>query len=68
MLDLLGSEGADLVGLIGTNIRFAAPVFNARNREADLLNNLRVASIGQCVDLRYHVDYLGDSASVNERL
>ena len=57
-----------MVLLIGTNIRFEAPVLNARIRKAYLHNNLRVASIGERVDLRYDVDYLGDSASVVEQL
>jgi NADH dehydrogenase (ubiquinone) Fe-S protein 1 len=63
-----GVEEADLLILIGTNIRFEAPVLNARIRKGFLHNNLRVAVLGQAVDLRYDYDHLGESIGALEEL
>lgn len=63
-----GVEEADLVILIGTNIRFEAPVLNARIRKAYLHNGLRVAVVGQANDLHYQYDHLGDSIKDLEQL
>lgn len=65
---MTGVEEADLLILIGTNIRFEAPVLNARIRKALLHNNLRVAVVGQAVDLRYPYDHLGESIEALEEL
>lgn len=65
---ITGVEEADLVVLIGTNARFEAPVLNARIRKAFLHNNLRIASIGAKVDLRYEYDHLGDDVEALEKL
>ncbi|XP_055341811.1 NADH-ubiquinone oxidoreductase 75 kDa subunit, mitochondrial-like [Paramacrobiotus metropolitanus] len=63
-----GIEEADLVLLIGTNARFEAPVLNARIRKGYLHNNLRVAVIGEAVDLRYEYDHLGGDVAALEQL
>lgn len=65
---IIGVEEADLVVLIGTNIRFEAPVLNARIRKGFLHNNLRVALIGEAVDLRYEYDHLGGDLPALEKL
>lgn len=61
-------EEADLVLLVGTNPRFEATLFNTRLRKSNIHNDLRVALIGEEVDLTYKYDYLGDSASALEEL
>jgi NADH-quinone oxidoreductase subunit G len=55
---IAGVEAADALLLIGTNPRWEAPVLNARIRKA-WLAGLRVASIGEAVDLTYPVEQLG---------
>ena len=61
-------EEADLVLLVGTNPRFEATLFNTRVRKSNIHNDLRVALIGEQVDLTYKYDYLGDSASALQEL
>ncbi|OQV22638.1 NADH-ubiquinone oxidoreductase 75 kDa subunit, mitochondrial [Hypsibius exemplaris] len=65
---ITGVEEADLVILIGTNIRFEAPVLNARIRKAYLHNNLRVAVVGKKTDLHYEYDHVGDTIQALEQL
>lgn len=61
-------EEADLVLLIGTNPRYEATLFNTRLRKSTINNELKVALIGEKVDLTYEYDHLGDSASAIEAL
>ena len=61
-------EEADLIILVGTNTRYEAPLFNTRIRKAHVHNELRVAVLGEKVDLSYNYDYLGDSAQTLEDL
>jgi NADH dehydrogenase (ubiquinone) Fe-S protein 1 len=61
-------EEADLVLLIGTNPRFEATLFNTRLRKSTINHELKVALLGEKVDLSYEYDHLGDSASVLEEL
>lgn len=61
-------EDADLVLMIGTNPRFEATLFNTRVRKGQINNELRVALLGQKVDLTYEYDYLGDSTEALEQL
>jgi NADH-quinone oxidoreductase subunit G len=56
---IVGLETADAVLLVGTNLRWEAPLVNTRLRKAWLQNGLRAASIGPGADLTYPVDYLG---------
>lgn len=49
-------EDADFVLLIGTNVRFEAPLLNARIRKAFIHKETDVALIGPQVDLTY--DYM----------
>src|SRR5580658_5842872 len=61
---IAGVEAADALLLIGTNLRWEAPVLNARIRKTWLAGNLKVANVGQAYDLTYPVQQLGASASV----
>ncbi|KPI99867.1 NADH-ubiquinone oxidoreductase 75 kDa subunit, mitochondrial [Papilio xuthus] len=57
-------EEADFVLLIGTNVRFEAPLLNTRIRKAFMHKETDVALIGPQVDLTYDYMYVGDSASI----
>ncbi|XP_026495934.1 NADH-ubiquinone oxidoreductase 75 kDa subunit, mitochondrial [Vanessa tameamea] len=57
-------EDADFVLLIGTNVRFEAPLLNARIRKAFVHKETDIALIGPQVDLTYDYMHVGDSASV----
>jgi len=61
---IAGVEAADALLLIGTNLRWEAPVLNARIRKTWLTGGLKVANVGQAYDLTYPVQQLGASASV----
>jgi len=52
-------ENADAVLLIGTNLRWEAPLINTRVRKAWLNNQTKVAVIGEKNDLTYPYEYLG---------
>ncbi|XP_072944690.1 NADH-ubiquinone oxidoreductase 75 kDa subunit, mitochondrial [Epargyreus clarus] len=57
-------EDADFVLLIGTNVRFEAPLLNARIRKAFVHKETDIALVGPKVDLTYEYMHVGDSASV----
>ncbi|XP_047992886.1 NADH-ubiquinone oxidoreductase 75 kDa subunit, mitochondrial [Leguminivora glycinivorella] len=57
-------EEADLVLLVGTNVRFEAPLLNARIRKAFIHRDTDVAFIGPKVDLTYEYIHVGDDASI----
>ena len=59
-------EEADTLLLIGTNPRYEATLFNTRIRKSTIHNELKVALIGEKVNLSYGYDYLGQSAQVLE--
>ena len=61
---IAGIDSTDLVLLIGTNLRWEAPVLNARVRKAWLSGGLKVANVGAAYDLTYAVAQLGADASV----
>ncbi len=65
---IAGVEVADLVLLIGTNLRWEAPVLNARMRKLWLNTNVRFANIGKAYDLTYPVTQLGETADVLQAL
>ncbi len=54
-----GIEAADALLLVGSNLRWEAPVLNARVRKAWLYGNLKIANIGLPYDLTYPVEQLG---------
>ncbi|CAK1587117.1 unnamed protein product [Parnassius mnemosyne] len=57
-------EDADFVLLIGTNVRFEAPLLNTRIRKAFIHKDTDVALIGPKVDLTYDYVHVGESASI----
>ncbi len=56
---IAGLETADAVLLVGTNLRWEAPLINTRLRKAWTQGNLQAAAIGPDADLTYPVEYLG---------
>ncbi|XP_050348047.1 NADH-ubiquinone oxidoreductase 75 kDa subunit, mitochondrial [Nymphalis io] len=61
-------EDADFVLLIGTNVRFEAPLLNARIRKAFVHKETDIAVVGPQVDLTYDYMHVGDSASIVKEL
>lgn len=57
-----------MVILVGTNTRYEAPLLNTRIRKSLIHKDLRVAVLGEKVDLTYDYDYLGDSPQELENL
>ncbi len=64
---IAGVDAADALLLVGCNPRWEAPVLNARIRKA-WLNGLKIANIGEAVDLTYPVTQLGESLSALQDL
>jgi NADH-quinone oxidoreductase subunit G len=60
---IAGIERADAVLLIGTNLRWEAPLVNTRIRKA-IKRGAKVFAIGPEVDLTYRVEWLGEDFSV----
>jgi NADH-quinone oxidoreductase subunit G len=60
---IAGIERADAILLIGTNLRWEAPLVNTRIRKA-IKRGARVFAIGPQVDLTYPVEWLGADLSV----
>jgi len=56
---IAGLETADAALLVGTNLRWEAPLVNTRLRKAWMQGNLQAAAIGPDADLTYPVEYLG---------
>jgi NADH-quinone oxidoreductase subunit G len=56
---IAGVEAADALLLAGCNPRWEAPVLNARIRKTWVSGNLKIANIGEAVDLTYPVQQLG---------
>jgi NADH-quinone oxidoreductase subunit G len=65
---IAGIEQADAVLLIGSNPRWEAPLVNMRLRKGYLRGGLKVAQIGEAVDLTYDVDYLGAGPEILQQL
>ena len=60
---IAGAERADAVLLVGTNLRWEAPLLNTRIRKA-IKRGARVWAIGPETDLTYKVEWLGDDLSL----
>ena len=60
---IAGTERADAILLIGTNLRWEAPLVNTRVRKT-IKRGAKVFAIGPQVDLTYPVEWLGDELSV----
>jgi NADH-quinone oxidoreductase subunit G len=61
-------EEADVVLLIGTNLRWEAPLINTRLRKAAWRRGAKVFAIGPEVDLTYKVEWLGNDAGLIAKL
>jgi NADH-quinone oxidoreductase subunit G len=61
-------EDADCILLIGTNLRWEAPLINTRVRKAAWRRKAKVFGIGPGVDLTYGVEWLGDDAGLIAKL
>ncbi len=60
-------ENADVILLVGSNVRWEAPLVNTRLRKA-VRRGARVFAIGPNVDLTYKVNWLGDDLSLLGKL
>ena len=63
-----GIETADVILLVGTNLRWEAPLVNTRVRKAIRKNGAKVYAIGPETDLSYKVEWLGNDASLLAKL
>ncbi|RHW16362.1 NADH-quinone oxidoreductase subunit G [Sphingomonas gilva] len=64
---IAGAEEADAILLIGTNLRWEAPLVNTRIRKA-IKKGAKVFAIGPEIDLTYKVEWLGDDLSLLGKL
>ena len=65
---IAGIEEADLCLLINADIRFDAPVINARLRKRYLTGAIKIASVGCKFSYNYEVDRLGDDLGILEEI
>jgi NADH-quinone oxidoreductase subunit G len=64
---IAGIETADAILLVGTNVRWEAPLVNTRIRKA-IKKGARVFAIGPETDLTYKVEWLGDDLGLLGKL
>jgi len=64
---IAGIEKADVILLIGTNVRWEAPLVNTRIRKA-VKRKARVFAIGAEIDLTYPVEWLGNDLGLLGKL
>ena len=62
------AENADVILLVGTNLRWEAPLINTRVRKAVYKKGAKVFGIGPEIDLTYKVEWLGNDASLVAKL
>jgi len=60
---IAGLESADVIVLVGTNLRWEAPLVNTRVRKA-IKRGAKVFAIGPQVDLSYKAQFLGSDAAL----
>jgi NADH-quinone oxidoreductase subunit G len=60
---IAGTEDADVILLVGTNLRWEAPLVNTRIRKA-IKKGAKVFAIGPETDLTYKVEWLGEELSL----
>jgi NADH-quinone oxidoreductase subunit G len=65
---IAGVEAADALLIIGANLRWEAPVLNARIRKTWLASGIKIANVGVAYDLTYPVQQLGETATVLEQI
>ncbi len=61
---IAGLETADVILLVGTNLRWEAPLINTRVQKAVRKGGARVFAIGPEVDLTYKATWLGNDAGL----
>ncbi|WCM27932.1 NADH-quinone oxidoreductase subunit NuoG [Sphingomonas sp. QA11] len=64
---IAGAETADAILLVGTNLRWEAPLVNTRIRKA-IKKGAKVFAIGEETDLTYKVEWLGNDLSLLGKL
>jgi len=64
---IAGAETADAILLVGTNLRWEAPLVNTRIRKA-IKKGAKVFAIGPETDLTYKVEWLGNDLSLLDKL
>ncbi|MDT8757880.1 NADH-quinone oxidoreductase subunit NuoG [Sphingomonas psychrotolerans] len=64
---IAGVEDADAILLVGSNLRWEAPLINTRVRKA-IKKGAKVFAIGPEVDLTYKLEWLGDDLSLLGKL
>lgn len=57
-----------MILLVGTNLRWEAPLINTRVRKAVYKKGAKVFGIGPEIDLTYKVEWLGNDASLVAKL
>ncbi len=62
------AENADVILLVGTNLRWEAPLINTRLRKAVWKKRAKVFAIGAEVDLTYRNEWLGNDAALVTKL
>ena len=62
--NIVGVEDADVVLMVGADVRLEAPVLNARLRRANVAGGVKMATLGNHGDLTYPVEKLGTEASI----
>jgi NADH-quinone oxidoreductase subunit G len=64
---IAGIEQADAILLVGTNPRWEAALVNARIRKMYLEKRIKVAVVGEAVDLTYPYEHLGNGPDAVEK-
>ncbi len=65
---IAGIETADVILLIGTNVRWEAPLVNTRIQKAVRKGGAKVFAIGPETDLTYKTEWLGNDAGLIAKL
>ena len=65
---IAAAENADVILLVGTNLRWEAPLINTRVRKAVWKKGAKAFGIGPEIDQTYKVEWLGDDAALAAKL
>ncbi len=65
---IAGIENADVILIVGSNIRWEAPLVNTRIQKAVRRKGAKVFAIGAPTDLTYKVEWLGNDAAMLAKL
>ncbi len=65
---IAGIENADVILIVGSNIRWEAPLVNTRIQKAVRRKGAKVFAIGAPTDLTYKVEWLGNDAGLVAKL